>query len=103
MIHDGEKVISDANKVSENVFFQRGNIWDKCFDEVFPIGAVSVINVVLIESKNNLDQSSINAFCFDINKRLNINHLVAVIHMIESSKGADTYGLYPEFLKPFKS
>ena len=42
--------------------------------------------MALIESRNNLDQNSTNDICYDINRRIAINELVAAICRDDISK-----------------
>ena len=58
LVHVVEKVSSDADKaeVYEKVFFQGGHLRDKCFDESIFNGAVSVVNVALVNLETILNK-----------------------------------------------
>ena len=104
MIHDEKKVTYDADKaeVFEKVFFQGGNFRDKCVDDFLFNDTVSLVNVALNIFRNNLEQSSINDFCYDMSRKVTINDSVAAIRGVDSGKGADPYGLTPRLMKLFK-
>ena len=72
----------DKAKVFDEVFFWGGHLKDKWFDEISLNAAVSMFNAALNESKNNLEQISINDICYDVNKRETMNELIWLLQSV---------------------
>ena len=105
LIHDGEKRSFDAEKakIFEKTFFQVEHLRKNYFGiTLLGGGAVSVVNVALKDSRSNLERYLIKDNRYDINGRITMNKVVAAISRVDSSKGADPFGLHPRSLMSFQ-